>query len=211
MPYLTKLEISHEIAGSRRLFDSYAWHKVAWECFPGMPDAKRDFLTRLDASKYLSRLYILSRKMPHKPDWCPEDCWADTAIPQKFLEQRHYRFDLRANPTRKIKKIVDGEPRKNGKRVALTKQEDQKAWILRKTETCGFTILEEPALMIEPAQNYRFIKRMEQAEPGLHVGVRYSGILEVKDFELFQKAYLDGIGSAKGFGFGLMLLKPVVL
>lgn len=213
MPFLTKMEIDHETAGMNMLFDHYAWHKAAWACFPDMPDAKRNFLTRLDASLNGFRLFILSDKAPKKPEWCPdsEDSWMPKEIPSEFLDQRYYRFDLLANPTKKIKKEVNGVFTKNGKRVVLTKPEEQQAWLFRKAETAGFMVCNEPSLAVSPAVNYHFIKKAGQIEPGLHVGVRYSGLLEVKNRELFHKAYFEGIGSAKGFGFGLLLLKPVVL
>jgi CRISPR system Cascade subunit CasE len=44
-----------------------------------------------------------------------------------------------------------------------------------------------------------------------HGGVQYRGTLEVTSREDFIKSYQEGIGSAKGFGFGLLLLAPINL
>ncbi len=39
--------------------------------------------------------------------------------------------------------------------------------------------------------------------------VDYSGVLDVVDIELIRKALFEGIGHAKAFGYGLMLIRPV--
>ena len=44
-----------------------------------------------------------------------------------------------------------------------------------------------------------------------HGGVQFRGVLEVTDREHFIQTYQAGIGGAKGFGFGLLLLSPVNL
>ncbi|NLG15041.1 MAG: type I-E CRISPR-associated protein Cas6/Cse3/CasE, partial [Lentisphaerae bacterium] len=38
-----------------------------------------------------------------------------------------------------------------------------------------------------------------------------SGILEVVERDSFTKGFSQGIGSAKGFGFGLLMLQPIQL
>lgn len=37
-----------------------------------------------------------------------------------------------------------------------------------------------------------------------------SGEFEIKDLETFEKAYKEGIGTRKSYGFGLILAKPIV-
>ena len=46
---------------------------------------------------------------------------------------------------------------------------------------------------------------------GYHGGVQFRGVLEVTDPVKFAQAHSKGIGSAKAFGFGLLLLAPVQL
>src|ERR1035438_779423 len=52
------------------------------------------------------RLLVVSATAPHKPDWCPTDCFQTKPIADAFFEHPRYRFSLRANPT---KKIIDPE------------------------------------------------------------------------------------------------------
>jgi len=210
MIYLTKIELDAETVARKRFFDVYHWHKAVWELFPGRPDAERDFLFRLDQKQVGYRLLVLSQDEPRNPEWCDSKNFAVKNIPSSFLAQKHYLFDLRANPTRKIKKVKeDGSFTDNGKRIVLTKLDDQIAWIKRKAKSSGFSVVEDPKLVIEPAQNYGFIK--DKKSPGLHVGVRFKGTLEVTDHALFAESFRKGIGSAKGFGFGMLLLQPIQL
>ena len=44
-----------------------------------------------------------------------------------------------------------------------------------------------------------------------HGSIQFRGVLEVTNKEVFEKTYYSGIGSAKAFGYGLLLLAPVSL
>ncbi len=96
----------------------------------------------------------------------------------------------------------------NGSSVRFLQQRD---WIVRKAGQHGFRLLEEadedPLLDIGPRRDFRFTRHDKSR--GLHVGVCYQGSLEVTDSVLFGEAFKQGIGSAKSFGFGLLLLVPL--
>jgi len=229
MNWLARLKIDSEIAYAERIFDSYAWHKRLWQgCFPDEPDAKRDFLTRIDQIEGAFRLWILANRKPVRPQWCSPDDFAINEIAPSFLTHRYYAFDLRANP---VKTIVQRGPngetllrsngkRKNGKRVPLVKPEELRAWLIHKGNVrCrdkdtglnvpgGFRIVEEKPLEISPMVESHFRK---QGQAGYHGGVQFRGTLEVTDHEKFIETYQSGIGSAKSFGFGLLLLAPMNL
>ena len=44
---------------------------------------------------------------------------------------------------------------------------------------------------------------------GLHSTVDYQGVLTVTDPIRFHEAFTRGIGSAKAFGFGLLVIAPL--
>lgn len=228
MNWLARFEIDAAIAYSESIFDSYKWHKKLWECFPDAPDAKRDFLTRIDQLEGAFRLWILSEKKPARPEWCPSECFALKEIAPSFLSHKHYAFDLKANP---VKTIVQRGPngetlyrsngkRKSGKRVPLVKPDELREWLENKGKVrCldqitrdevpgGFRIVEERPLEISPMVENHFQKKNHAA---YHGGVQFKGILEVTDQKAFTDTYKHGVGSAKGFGFGLFLLAPVKL
>lgn len=228
MSWLARMEVDAEIARAEGFIDNYAWHKGLWGCFPGMPDAGRDFLTRIDSLEGAFRVWILAQNKPACPAWCPSDDFAAKEIAPSFLSHRYYAFDLRANPVKTlVRRGPNGETlfrangkRKPGKRVPLVKPDELKAWLIRKGNSrCrdrntgqdipgGFRIVEEKPFEISPMAESHFRKKGQAA---FHGGVQFRGVLEVTDRQQFIETYHAGIGSAKGFGFGLLLLAPVSL
>ena len=229
MNWLARLEVNAAIARDEKIWDNYAWHKRIWEdCFPNAPNENRDFLTRIDQLEGAFRLWVLAERKPIRPLWCPSDGFALKKIADSFLSHRYYAFDLRANP---VKTIVQRGPngetllkpngkRKCGKRVPMVKQEELRAWLIQKgkvrcLDQCtrsevpgGFRIVEEKPLEISPMTESHFSKKDQS---GYHGGVQFRGTLEVTDPKEFIETYQAGIGSAKSFGFGLLLLVPINL
>lgn len=109
------------------------------------------------------------------------------------------RFLLRANPTAR-RVFQDGKP---WKRVGLVNEEEQSQWLKRKGEQGGFR---PDAFHIV---SHGKIVSSRKGRETVHVCVEYSGILTVADAELFRETLETGIGSAKGFGFGLLSIAPV--
>jgi CRISPR system Cascade subunit CasE len=229
MSWLARLEVTAEIARNLGVSDSYAWHKKLWECFPeAAPNAKRDFLTRIDPLEGAFRLWVLTPKKPERPHWCPADVFCVKEIAPSFLAHRHYAFDLRANPVKTIvQRGSNGEilsrpngKQTRGKRVPLVNPDELRIWLINKGKTrCrdpknnqdipgGFRIVEDKPLEISPMVESHFRRKQDAA---YHGGVQFRGILEVTDQASFSETYQSGIGSAKGFGFGLLLLAPINL
>jgi len=208
MSWLAKMFIEPELAMQQRLqlTDGYALHQVAWQTFPGLDDQPRAFLSRLDSAPDGYTLLLLSRA--HRPErlaWCPETCWQVKPITPAFLQRRYYRFDLRANPTRNVVKLdATGKPTKNGRRKPITRLDEQTDWLQRKAMDSGFTIVEAPEIGFCQDQVFR-----KRSGHGVHTGVRFRGVLEVTNWQRFEEAFYKGIGSAKGFGFGMLLLQPI--
>lgn len=209
MSWLTCMEIDAETAFASGVPDSYGWHQRIWGCFPKQPDRKRDFLTRIDTLEGVFRLWLLSPSRPVCPDWCRPERFAVKEIAKSFLSHRYYAFNLRANPVKcLVQRNERGERRRHGKRVPLIKPDELRAWLERKGEQGGFCIGADRPLDIGPMVKSHFRKREDAA---CHGGVEFRGVLEVTDSSKFENTYYTGVGSAKGFGFGLLLLAPVNL
>ena len=86
----------------------------------------------------------------------------------------------------------------------MTQLGEQAEWLRRKAEQSGFKIIDAPDIGF--CQDQVFRKRSGR---GVHTGVRFRGLLEVVQQESFETAFYRGLGSAKSFGFGLLLLQPV--
>ena len=207
---LTQAQIPYEVTArtwkDNGFRDCYAWHKRIWEAFPGQPEAKRNFLTRLDDTGEGFRLLILSEEPPIRPEWCPTDGWESKTVADSFFQYAVYQFSLLANPTcKKVVRNLDGTRRKNGQRVALRTRKELIEWIKRKAALHGFTI-DDDSLKTIPQPRQQFLKKKKS---GTHTATEFTGTLHVTDPDEFYKAATKGIGTAKAFGFGMLCLVPI--
>ncbi len=133
-----------------------------------------------------------------EPDWtfldpaylrCPPKA---KAVHLNFAKGQTLRFRLRANPTVK----------RQGKRQALYAIQDQHEWLKRKAEQASFNILGAMAHRQEQ------LRAKRQGKTVTLFAVTFDGHLQVAEPNSFQTALENGIGSAKGFGMGLLSLAP---
>lgn len=205
MTHLTQITLDFATAARLRLRDCYDWHQAVWKAFPGRDGQRRDFLTRLDRRRDGFRLLIVSPSAPTQPDWCPSESWQSKPIPQTYFACRRYAFQLCVNPTKKVTKLgVDGQATKNGKRVPLRAREEFVGWISRKGEQGGFAVDTDSLRTFSLGREYFEKKGMR----GLHSAVEFQGVLNVTDAAKFHETFTRGIGSAKAFGFGLLIIAP---
>jgi len=206
MTHLTQVQIPcRQAAEELRLRDAYDWHQLVWKCFPGRDGQPRDFLTRLDSRREGFRLLVVSPSAPTRPDWCPPGSWQSKPIPETYFMRRRYAFQLCANPTKKVTKLdADGQPTKNGRRVPLSTREEFVGWISRKGEQGGFALDTESLHTFPRGREYFEKKGML----GMHSAVEFQGVLTVTDPGKFHETFTRGIGSAKAFGFGLLIIAP---
>ena len=120
-------------------------------------------------------------------------------INPQLVAGRCYRFRLLANPTVK----------RDGKRLGLLREQEQRVWLERKLEQAG-------AKVLGCAVSGRGLQRsqknpVKEAEPQTHLAVLFQGALLVRDPALVLAAIQNGIGAAKGYGFGLLSLAPAAL
>jgi len=214
---LTRALVPYEIAakwerdGCPGFGDPYSIHKCVWDCFPGRPDAARDFLTRIDPKEEHLQILLLSSTEPSRPDWCPAPGWHSKLVDENtFFAHPRYQFSLLANPTRKVRSNQKGERLKNSRRVPVTSREDLVAWIERKGEQHGFRV--DPAQLRTIARPHQRFVRPAKGEAPRHSGtlhaVDFQGALSATNPEKLRAAFVSGIGPAKAFGFGMLCLSP---
>lgn len=214
MSFLSRFQVDLDIAIDLGIRDNYQWHKKIWEFFPNNKCIKRDYLSRIDTHDRSFLVWILSQIKPECPVWLDPDRLNIKPISDSFFSHSKYAFDIVVNPTKSLTSI---EKSKRGKRVSIVKEDELREWIQRKGVNRsfdkngnpirgGFKIIQEKPLEIGRMYEYYFNKG---EHVGFHGGVRFKGFLEVTDAAAFRQTYFQGIGSAKGFGFGLMLLAPI--
>jgi CRISPR system Cascade subunit CasE len=201
MTHLSQLSVGKSAAAGQKLSDTYAWHRELWRLFPVQNDLPSDFhfLFRVDDFRTGFRVLVLSPLEPMAPAWART---ASKSIAESFLEHTRYRFQIKANPT--MRRSSDR------RRLAIYGEERLHKWIKRKAEQNGFD-LEEDAMEVGGPQDEVFLRKGKHGKHvhGKHVAVDFRGVLDVRDRELFKQAFHKGIGSAKSFGYGLLMLQPI--
>jgi CRISPR system Cascade subunit CasE len=76
------------------------------------------------------------------------------------------------------------------------------AWLERKAAAGGFTVEAENLRVIPEGQDHFNLGRQH----GAHASVEFRGTLSVTDPAKFHQTFVTGIGSAKAFGFGLLVI-----
>ena len=179
--------------------DVYGWHEAIWDVFPWRDEDKRrdlGFLFRVDDQRQAFRVHVLSAASPTPPAW---GVWQSKEVAETFLDHDRYRFQLKANPT--MRRAEDG------RRLGLFKEDLLRSWMARKAESNGFSVDDNTLVVGAPIEE-RFWHRKTGAM-GKYIAVDFQGLLRVTDREAFKKAFAAGIGSAKGFGFGLLMVSPI--
>jgi CRISPR system Cascade subunit CasE len=210
------------------LGDVHALHRRLLTAFPlrsaDEPGARAQFgvLYRLD-ERAVNAPQVLVQSQ-EQPDWTllpqgylldgldnpackPVDDFYAALTPGTVL-----RFRLRANPTRRVFQLKDGEDAKwRGKRVELQGGDNCLAWLQRKGEQHGFALLvsgRQPAFGDVRVTDEGKLqgRRAEQSGPIrlTLAAVRFDGRLTITDVDRFRDALASGIGSGKAYGFGLL-------
>lgn len=194
--FLSQTSVRWAWALKQGLGDPYKLHQWIWSVLPDDPDARRDFLFRSDVKDGVLRILLISERIPSQ---CRDAEWKTTEVSGTFLGHGAYRFQLRANPT--FRRATDH------KRLAIFDEAKIREWFTRKFTDAGC----EVSGLETTAPRKIMFRKGGGARPGTVYSVDASGTLIVRDETRFRAAFDAGIGPAKGFGFGLLLLQPIQL
>lgn len=194
MMYLTQIQVGRSEAARRKIYDLYSWHKMIWHAFPKKDSQTRKFLFRVDATTDAFRVLLLSPELPSISDW---GTWRTKEISLNFLAHQAYRFQIKTNPT--MRRNSDR------RRLPIYQENRLRLWMERKAEDAGFRIADNSLIIGAPIDEH-FTRKGKR---GKHVSVDFQGVLNVTNHDRFRKAFCVGIGSAKAFGFGLLMLQPI--
>lgn len=211
--------------------DLYAIHQLLWKLFPDDSGGRRPFLFRQEIEKEqltientrrgLPLFYVVSQRAPVPvngllnvdiKEYCP-----------KIKAGTRLSFDVRVNPV--IARKTDGKENSVKHDVSMDAKHQAKArgitdsleiaslmqnavseWFLEKGNVFGFQ--PENSDMVE-ITSYRQHLLRKGSNRIRFSSVDLTGVLRVVDSNLFEKALFNGIGSAKAFGCGLLLVKPL--
>ena len=194
--FLSQTEVPWAWALKQGLGDPYKLHQWIWDSLPDDPGAKRDFLFRSDVAHGFLRILLLSERTPVGSS---DATWKTTEVSTTFLSHGTYRFQIRANPA--FRRASDH------RRLAITDEAALRDWFARKFGAAGCEVGD---LELSAPRKFQF-RKGGGTRPGTLCAVDASGTLVVKNEAAFRTAFDAGIGPAKGFGFGILLLQSVQL
>jgi len=189
------LELSWSDVKSLGIYDAYGVHKVLYSLFPKEDGETRPFLFyESKRGSNWKRIMILSKKEPKDPEY---GRLTSRRIPDEFLQNQTYGFQVRMNPV--IRKTG------SGKAVPITEREDLLQWFSQRASECGFEVKEGTLQVTEIG-----VQQIQKGEKKItHGEATFSGVLKVIDRETFIESFKNGIGRGKAFGFGLLQLQPL--
>ncbi len=189
-------------------------HKLIWTLFADAADRKRDFLWR-EAKPGL--FYILSAREPHDShDLFHLD--KSKLFAPKLKSGDRLTFSLRANPTiarsneknakgrsKRADVVMDAiKPLPTGKRASPRREAIQaagEAWLSGQGEKHGFEL---EAVRVD---RYLLLAPPHRTSTMRIATLDFDGLLKVTDPAVFLAALGGGIGRAKAYGCGLLLIR----
>jgi len=221
MHYFSRIELSRELAPERLAravpANAYAEHQMLWWLFED--DDMGRFLFRREQRGHWPAFYLLSARPPRDPagNWSIQ---TKEYRPRLAAGQR-LAFSLRANPVR-VRRVSDDLNDKRRRRddvvmdakrahpdfrnrpsQAELVQQAGPVWLQERTERYGFAL---EAVQVDGYRQH-CVYRGQQGQPIRFSTLDYTGLLRVRDPEVFLQTLLSGVGHAKAFGCGLLLVR----
>lgn len=185
------------------LDNGYEWHRSLWTLFPGFEmGSASPFLYRIESMNLARGAQVLmtSTEKPVEQSRHAK-VLASKQYGPKLYQGQLLRFLLQTNPTRKIRD-KDNPERKI--RVPLIKLEEQRAWLERKLESYIKTSARDLHIRNLPPVYFHRGRRHGKIVP-----VIFEGIIEILDPDKMWSVIQQGIGPAKAFGCGLILVRRI--
>lgn len=196
----------------KELANPYELHRTIMHAFPDTLSPQERILYRLETHRQPPFLVLLVQSHL-APNWAalPQNNYLVVPPQTKtfdpsFEPGQQLAFRLLANPTKRLKSETADQP---GKRVALLTSEDQQQWLLRKAQQNGFNVLSVSIVDLDHQLAHKQSSSSQQSHRITHRAIRFEGVLQVTNQQLFEQAIRNGIGSAKGFGFGLLSIAKI--
>ena len=227
--FFSKMTLDREAAISGRFRDlvtgPYQVHEVIWDLFADHPDRKRDFLYRAELTGRDPVVYLLSAREPVYEG----NVWSILSKPfhPVLREGDLLSFRIRVNPVvtktepdperKRIRHrhdvIMDAKRRLNETNLSFAMsdlvQQESVRWLSQRGENGGFSICED-RVIVGGYRKMQFSQGRKKNTISISV-VDCDGVLRVTDPDLFLQMLCNGLGPAKGFGCGLMMVKRAAL
>lgn len=204
--------------------DAYREHQTLWRLFADDPEAQRDFLFRREAAASALRYLVVSQRRPQ----ASAGLWQVEPKPYepKLAVGQRLAFALRANAVvtradaqgkpKRHDVVMDAKtrlgykdlPRAQRPPLSAVVQEAGVAWLGARAAKHGFRF-NDAAVQVDGYRQFR-VRKPGVKRPVCYSTLDFQGLLEVTDPAALAQALRQGIGPAKAFGCGLLLVRRVV-
>ncbi|MBN9476966.1 MAG: type I-E CRISPR-associated protein Cas6/Cse3/CasE [Bordetella sp. SCN 67-23] len=205
--------LEHE-AVRQLLPGAYTEHQWLWRFFPSEAGTARDHIFRRTDQGQAMRFYVVSKR----PPVAFSDAWSVRTRPYapRLQNGDELEFELRANPV-VTRRHEDGKSRRHdvvmdAKTRAKTEGSQPATgyslvrsacttWLSQQGEQHGFQV-DEASLSVDG-----YIQHVAKEDQLRFSSVDFRGGLRVTDQDAFSAMLASGLGHAKAFGCGLMLVR----
>lgn len=223
--FFSKVALKHgaeifDILKEKQTSDGYVSHQILWKLFPNDGAKKRGFIYRKDERERIPQFLMVSAE---KPTGIAGITVQSKPYDPQLSERQELLFSLVANPviarktegkSRSVRHDVWMDAKKEGKEQGLDNEDlllaceqAAKTWMVRQGTRHGFYVEENKVLVVNYQQN-RFYKN-RSSELIRYSTIQFEGKLVVVEPEKFRSMLFTGLGHAKGFGCGMMLIRKM--
>lgn len=206
--YMTRITIPPQVVVRYGAQGIYRAHQLLWKFYGDDPNRQRDFLFRMESTDD-GLVFLVVSQRPPSVSLAGVTVETKGYDPQVQTGER-YEFLVTVNPVIRSKE--------NGKRHDVVMHARKQrgggerdirtpvvAWLQARAEKMGCAFLEE-RITVSAYQQARFVKKGAAASIST---CEIGGVLTVQDQSAFLGALTTGIGSAKGLGCGLLLIRSL--
>ncbi|MEZ4462083.1 MAG: type I-E CRISPR-associated protein Cas6/Cse3/CasE [bacterium] len=218
--YFSRAKLNRHALRSNQFADvineGYGAHKLAWRLFSDHERRERDFVYRWKREGGEPVLYVVSDREPaetaafdiqtkaYDPDvsageWFEFSVVVNAVVKQRDANGRQTRHDVVLKAKREDTSLSDDQ-------AALVAG---KAWLDAQGSRHGFRV-ESTGFRVNEHTTRRFKKTRGSNEISLST-LDLEGLLECTDVSAFRDALFHGIGPAKGYGCGLLMIRRVAM
>lgn len=193
--YLTRFTINRSRIALGWISNPYRVHQRLRMAYP----EEARLLFRIEE---YSNTPILLVQSSEKPDW--QNAFADFDILAAEPETKYFELNISPGGVYSFRLLANPTVTREGKRLGLLKEEDQRAWLERQIVKAGAELL---GCQVKKCGLKKSSKNPAKDNgKQTHLSVLYDGVIKVTDPDLVAQAVRAGIGPAKGYGFGLLSL-----
>lgn len=219
--YISKIEFDAHAVAQHGLYGRhgtglYAGHRELWALFSDIPDRKRDFLYRQNGPT--SFLTVSAREPADKPfvrrlvvkpyqvhlragEHIAFSLRINPVIKRRNEQGRQLRVDLVQNE--RLRLLQEGATPATLPRRTILAQNILPGWLAR--HDIGLDV--EPAALLVESYGQRRFRHPTSGQPVTLACLDVQGRAKVRDPEVLLRTLYKGVGCAKGFGFGLLLVR----